>query len=153
MVHRSKKDVWIVVLIFAAVAGPLIAAVVMMIGSRPDPSQALVLLAVSAGIGGLLVVLAVPISYEITPSTLIIRSGVLRHRIPLESIEGIRPTWNPLSAPAWSLDRLRIDYRRGDKKRFALISPQNKTAFLAEVAHSEPGLTLVGPRLVRAPGR
>ncbi len=47
--------------------------------------------------------------------------GALRSRgkIPLAAIDEVRPTRNPMSAPAGSLDRLRIDYSHHGQKRFA----------------------------------
>ena len=44
--------------------------------------------------------------YRLENDALAIRSGPFAMRIPLASITGIRPTRNPLSSPALSLDRL-----------------------------------------------
>ena len=151
MVHRSKKDLWIVLLVAAAVLGPVIAGIARLTASRPATGEALILIAAGLGFGAVLLLLAAPTYYQITPGTLIIKSGVLRHRIPLASIEAIRPTRNPLSAPAWSLDRLRIDYRHGDGMRFALVSPQDKRGFMEEVAGADAGLTADATGVRRAP--
>lgn len=152
MVHRTKKDLWIVLLVAAAVLGPPVAGIARLAGARPAPGEALMLVVVGLGIGVLLLLLAVPTRYEVTASTFIIRSGVLRHRIPLAAIEAIRPTRNPLSAPAWSLDRLRIDYRHGAGTRSALVSPQDKGAFLDDLARADAGLSRSGDTLTRAAG-
>ncbi len=82
-----------------------------------------------------------PVRYRITETELIVRSGVLRKRILLDSIEEVHPTRNALSAAAWSLDRLQVNYR--DKQgsiRFLLISPERKKAFLRELADRVPEL-------------
>jgi len=53
---------------------------------------------------GFLILLAYPVHYEITTTTLEIRSGILLHyKIPLSSIKLVVPTRSPLSSPAWSL--------------------------------------------------
>ncbi|MBI2956490.1 MAG: PH domain-containing protein [Acidobacteria bacterium] len=80
-----------------------------------------------------------PITYELAASELLIRSGlVLRWRIPLEAIEEVRETRNPLSSPAWSLDRLEVRYRRPASSGVILISPRDKAAFLRELAARVP---------------
>ncbi len=97
----------------------------------------------------IILVFAYPVSYEITVSNLLVQSGLFRYRIPLSSIERVHPTRNPLSAPAWSLDRLRINYRKKGKITFALISPENKEAFLRELAQKASYLELRGDEVIR----
>ena len=93
----------------------------------------------------ILVLLAYPVNYEITNSTLEIRSGILLHyKISLSSIVRVVPTRNPLSSPAWSLDRLRIDYLKNSKKRVVLISPKDKKTFLSELIERTPSLGFNG---------
>ena len=65
--------------------------------------------------------------YELSRETLVVRSGPFRWNICLAEIKSITPTHNPLSSPALSLDRLRIEYGQG---RAVMISPNNKVAFL-----------------------
>jgi len=65
--------------------------------------------------------------YDLSGGTLIIRSGPFRWSIPVADIKSITPTRNPLSSPALSLDRLRIEYGR---ERAVMISPNQKEAFL-----------------------
>ncbi|GIV59560.1 MAG: hypothetical protein KatS3mg043_0649 [Rhodothermaceae bacterium] len=97
--------------------------------------------------GALLVLLAtlsliVPCRYRLAADALLIRSGVIRYRVPYDAIVRVRPTRNPLASPALSLDRLRIDYRAGNRRRFVLISPRHRQSFLHELATCVPGLTL-----------
>jgi hypothetical protein len=88
--------------------------------------------------------LAWPTRYELHEQELVIRSGVIRYRIPYSEIRAVTPSRNPLSAPAWSLDRLRIDRKRG----YALISPRDKEGFLRVLAARTDQLTLRGDRLL-----
>jgi hypothetical protein len=55
------------------------------------------------------------------------RCGPFRWRVPLREITRIEPSRTPLSGPALSLDRLRIDYRRGE---WIVVSPRNREAFV-----------------------
>ena len=93
--------------------------------------------------------LVVPMYYEIGPTELLVRSGLLRYHVPLDGIESVRPSHNPLSSPAMSLDRLRIDYRVKGHKRVILISPADKSGFLDQLALAAPGLVREGDSLRR----
>ena len=86
--------------------------------------------------------LAYPVTYEITENELVIRSGKRKIPVELSSIESVRPSRNPLSSPAWSLDRLRIDYHRKGKLTWLLISPEDRSAFLNELMGKTGGLSL-----------
>jgi hypothetical protein len=83
--------------------------------------------------------------YEVTSADLIIRSGPFRTRVPLDAIVKVIPTNNPLSAPAPSLDRLEISYRRKDGATvFTLIAPQDKEGFVRDLASVAPHLRRAG---------
>ncbi len=90
-----------------------------------------------------------PLYYEITPSSLLIRSGWVRRKIPLESIQSVVPSRNPLASPALSLDRLQVNYTQGILPRAILISPRDKAAFLRALVMNAGTLELQGDRLVR----
>jgi membrane protein YdbS with pleckstrin-like domain len=92
----------------------------------------------------LLLALAVPTRYELHSDQLVIRSGLIRYRIPYAAVRGVEPTRNPLSAPAWSLDRLKIKRPSG----FALISPKDKDGFMRALLERAPHLKRDGDRLV-----
>jgi hypothetical protein len=86
-------------------------------------------------------------SYSLDPENLTIRVGPITSKIPIADIIEAYPTRNPLSAPAWSLDRLRI---RVSSRRFgALISPVRKREFLQELAGLAPHLYLKENGVVR----
>ncbi|MDY6949903.1 MAG: PH domain-containing protein [Thermodesulfobacteriota bacterium] len=76
--------------------------------------------------------------YILTKEDLIIRCLSRETRIPLRDIVEVFPTHNPLSAPACSLDRLRIKFKGA---RFgALISPKDKMAFMYDLLSRCPQL-------------
>jgi hypothetical protein len=78
---------------------------------------------------------------------LLVRFGICRQRIPLADIAEVHPTHNPLSSPALSLDRLRVQYGQGFFKA-VMISPADRNGFLDDLAH-KAGLKREGDRLVR----
>lgn len=149
MTYSSKKDVWLVSLIAAAAVAPFAVGLSMLLSDRPSPLGWVVLLIGSVS-AGLVFGLAVPVSYQVTPSDLIIRSGASRTKIALASIERVRETRSPLSAAALSLDRLRVDYREGGVAEWVLISPADKAGFLRELAEWDKGLVRRGMRVERA---
>ncbi|MDO8944476.1 MAG: PH domain-containing protein [Desulfobacterales bacterium] len=112
-----------------------------------DPADlvaAIVSCVFTAAIYGLLVF---PMRYGIARDELIIRFGVVRQRIPLEAIQEVVPTHNPLSPPALSLDRLAV---RTGTSLFSetMISPADREDFLSTLA-TYSGLKRDGDRLVR----
>jgi hypothetical protein len=158
MVHPAKVDWWLAGLIGGIAVPETAAGVVVLATGKPTPERApgvgVLLLAV-----GLLMALALwgcyTIRYEITSSDLVIRFGPFRSRLPLADIVEVFPTHNPLSAPAPSLDRLRINYRRKNGGMwFALISPKDKEAFVRDLASATPQLrsTGDGPLRLKAEG-
>ena len=84
--------------------------------------------------------------YAFTPDSLLIACGPFRFLVPLSEIRSVRPSRNPLSSPACSLDRLRVEW---GAKRWILISPEDKAQFLHELDERCPQLRLEGERLVR----
>jgi hypothetical protein len=84
--------------------------------------------------------------YELSADFLTIRMGPFKQVIPIADITAAYPTHNPLSAPAWSLDRVRIKTRTS---RFgALIAPESQYRFLSELDSLAPQLERQGERLV-----
>ncbi|PYS44061.1 MAG: hypothetical protein DMF71_05100 [Acidobacteria bacterium] len=72
---------------------------------------------------------------------------LMNRHIPLGAIDEVRPDRNPASAPAWSLDRLRIDYRSDDQPVSILISPADKVLFMQDLMAG--GMKMRGDHLVR----
>ncbi|MET0647601.1 MAG: PH domain-containing protein [Pyrinomonadaceae bacterium] len=149
MTYRSKKDGWLFGLVWGVVLGLL--AVGLMGVLAPFGNPALGWALVRAGAAALLGVMLTtyPLDYEINGAELIARSGFMRWRVPLADIQEVRPTRSAASAPAWSLDRLRVEYLKGAAPRVLLISPEEKGSFMRHLADAAPGLELRGERVVR----
>lgn len=67
--------------------------------------------------------------YTLTDSQLYVDSGLSTQTIELTDITHITPTRSMTSAPALSLDRLKIKYRNKE----ILISPKDKSRFYQEI--------------------
>jgi hypothetical protein len=79
----------------------------------------------------------------------VVRSGQLRWRVPLAAIQAVHPTRSPLSAPALSLDRLRVEYRVNGRQKQIVISPADRAGFYDSLVAAAPGLVKEGDRLRR----
>lgn len=130
---RSKIDWWLVAVVLVSAAVSLMAVIIVAVLESPLLGLAfspLLLLGI-----GLPVWLLRATYYKIEPAELYIRCGPFVWRVPLDDIRAITPTRNPLSSPALSLDRLRIDFGR---KRWIMVSPAEKEAFVAELRKRLP---------------
>lgn len=143
--YKSKVDWWLVPLLAVP---PVVASVVATSSARTgDPIQ------MAFGFGSLLFVtgiyvgLVFPMRYGIGGDRLIVRFGVCRQNVLFQNILEVRPTRNPLSSPALSLDRLHIQFAKGIFKA-VMISPAQREQFLSHLAQSA-GLHRDGDRLVR----
>lgn len=132
---RSRVDWWFHAAVMLAAVASLFALVTVAMEGSVDEALALAPL--------ILLCLAFPIwlmrstYYRFDATQLYIRSGPFRWRVPFNEIRSIKPTRNPLSSPALSLDRLRLEYRN----RAILISPADKQGFIAELKRRVPSLS------------
>lgn len=127
-VYRSQVDQWLLV-VFAVSAAAGVGACVSLLyyGSYLEWMLGAVTLLV--GVGLPLWILQ-STTYTLTTGFLVIRSGPFHWGVPLRQINKVTPTHNPLSSPALSLDRLRIEY---SEVKVIMISPENRRDFLADL--------------------
>jgi len=150
MIFYSKKDTWLVGLVLAAALIPLLIGFYNLFVPGGNPQAGWTPLLTGTTTGAVVLWLTYPLYYEVTSAEVKIRCGMLiRQRIPHSKIEEVSPTRNPASAPAWSLDRLQIKYRHGERSSSTLISPLDKEGFLRALASRGPGLEVQGNRVVR----
>ena len=81
--------------------------------------------------------LMVSIKYEINESQLIIHQAMGKMVIDINTVKSIEPTHTIISAPASSLDRLRISYNKYDD---VVISPQRKEEFIRQLQTINPNI-------------
>lgn len=128
VVFRSKVDVWLgVILIGAAV---ITVGAVLAVALGGSILSGLVIAPVLIFTAILPLWLLKSTYYVLNDTQLTIHSGPFEWRVRLENIQAITRTRNPLSSPALSLDRLRIDY--GPRKSI-MISPLDREGFLTEL--------------------
>src|ERR1700759_55740 len=145
MIYKSKKDWWLFGLVWGAVLAPLVLGLFNVLGGNAQLGWSLVRTGIM--IGAAVLFTTYPLDYEITSGELIARSGFMRWRVPLGSIQEVSASRNPASAPAWSLDRLRVEYVKNGAARSLYISPQDKRVFMRDLADAAPGLELRGDRV------
>ena len=131
VVFRSAVDAWLAILVFAAMVIAPVAVVASLVAAWPGwlPAAGTLLLALLGP--AIVFLLAWPARYVVESDRLVVRAGLcLRWTVLLDAIEAIEPSSNPLSSPAWSLNRLRVTYREGRSgtKRL-LISPARREQF------------------------
>jgi len=78
--------------------------------------------------------------YRIDGDDLRIRSGLISWHVAIHSIETIVPTRSIASAPALSLDRLAIHYRKDGARKTILVSPLDKRGFIAALKDVNPSI-------------
>jgi hypothetical protein len=145
-VYPSKRDAWVMWLLWASVIGMMAAAIAVWVDPAPLGFR-VGISALLAGTAVLVVWLVYSTSYSFGRDKLVVRAGPIRWRVKLDLIEEVRPTRNPLSSPALSLDRLHIRY--GGSRMGIMISPENKAVFLQDLAVRVDGLEFEGDRVVR----
>ena len=129
MVFPSKIDSWLLMLIAMTVLVSLGAAVATL--AQSVDASSLLAAAIAILLGALFPLwLFASTDYRVSDGECLVRSGPFRWRIPLDDIEAVRATRNPLSSPALSLDRLEIRYAGGRK---IMISPLDRAGFLAAI--------------------
>jgi hypothetical protein len=143
--YRSQVDAWLVpVLLVPPVVSLGLTARALVVGNSVDLTWSLLALGVVVLIYGGLVF---PLRYLVGEGRLEVRSGFHRQRIPLAEIQRVKPTRNPLSSPALSLDRLEIRWGPG-LFQAVLISPTPRDEFLTHLA-TEAGLVRKGGQWIR----
>ena len=125
---KSKIDRWLLYLLIAVM---IFEVVVMSIAATRVNSagEATILIVAALAIVALIGSMLIGTHYTVEGDTLRIACGPFRKKVPIDAIESVEPTRNPLSSPALSLDRLLIRYG----SRRIMVSPADKAGFLKAV--------------------
>ncbi len=127
-IYRSKIDTWIGAVLGGAPMASAFGS--WQLAHAPVPGGWIIAVLI------LLLGVCLPLSilffttYRITDAHLTIRSGVFTWKVPVRAISRVEPTRDPVSSPALSLDRIRIEYGSANA---VLISPVKKDDFLREL--------------------
>lgn len=131
--YRSAIDWWVANLL---IGSPLF-CVGLGIYFLSSSFSAGILIILGGFVEALLIVLFLPCHYTLDDEHLLVRSGILKKKIQYKGIKKIEPSTCLLSAPAFSLKRIRIESEDG----VILISPVNRDEFInllkARSIHSE----------------
>jgi hypothetical protein len=126
-VYTSRIDAWLTVLLLGTMG-----IVLFQCWSSYDAAPRESLLAGIATIVTVTLLLALswPCTYTLTESHLVIRSGLVRWRIPYRDIVGVRKSRSVWAGPALSLQRVKVSLHG----RFMLVSPRDREQFITELA-------------------
>lgn len=131
MIYRSKIDLWLLLLVFIPLSIPL------WIGIREN---SLDFLLIESPIIAFIVYLFLQTKYRITGTVLNVKAGFLINEdIDIKTIKSIKKTYNPISSPALSINRLGIIY--GDSS-YILISPKKRKEFIAHLLEINPDINV-----------
>lgn len=129
-VYPSKVDAWLVTVFLGALFG--------MVGLSGYLFSvhfwAGVYCLLTAFVTGLCIyACCLPCRYTLKRDHLHIQAGFIQDKVPYDAITDTTPTRNPLSAPALSLDRVKIGLKGNSFANFKLISPVRQDEFIAEL--------------------
>ncbi|MFP9100008.1 PH domain-containing protein [Flavobacterium sp. RHBU_24] len=132
-VYKSKIG-WEIIALLAACFIPAF------IAEANTPGKGTGGLYVMAGVMVLVIALLCTTYYKVKGTTLRAYVLFIPYRpVAILSITKIEETFNPLSAPATSIDRLGITHGDG----YLLISPKDKAGFIAHMQQINPGIVFV----------
>ncbi|MGX6443330.1 PH domain-containing protein [Neobacillus sp. K501] len=77
--------------------------------------------------------------YEIDGEDLKIVAGPFKQNVNIMNIKRIKSTNNPLSSPALSLKRIKLEYGKWD---FAIISPKDEVSFCNKLNEINPAIVV-----------
>ena len=130
LVFKSKIDLWV---------GAIFTLLPIIMISAAIEERDVVPIVITVLLIGMLAVLFFGTKYVIDGDELIIYGGIYKKKIAINQITSLRPTKNPLSAPAMSLDRIEITYNH---MQIALVSPKDKEIFIKKLIEVNPSIQL-----------
>ena len=136
LVFRSKRDLWLTGAVGLSAAGLLASAISALLSGPLSPPVILAALGCFGGVG--LCLGALNTHYVLDVHALRIVSTPFGWTVPYAELRSVAPSASPLSSPALSLDRLELAYVRGGRRRTVLISPDDRGAFIEELARRAP---------------
>lgn len=149
MRYYSKVDTWLIVPLCVGLLLPFLVGGFLLFSPAIPKGISLLTFSVEIAIYVFVLSLIYPMYYEITPTMLLIRSGLIRIWIPLEAIQQVFPERYWQSSPALSVDRLCVNYSQAGAVRSIHISPQDKQRFMQDLASYDGGLEVKDGQVVR----
>jgi membrane protein YdbS with pleckstrin-like domain len=148
-VYSTKIDWWLRPLLLVPLFGG--GASIYTGLARSDATTVLIGAAALAAYALLTVALGWPIRYTVSPQELEVRFGVIRRHLPWDRVIDMQLSRNPLSSPAFSLDRIAVRFTTtAGHERSLLISPPDREQFLADCARASGRHRVTAGHLVRS---
>ncbi|PEL06521.1 PH domain-containing protein [Bacillus sp. AFS017336] len=142
MKFKVKKNPLLVVLILSLI--PIIISVPIISILEGDSAGIIISLVVFVFLLPILIVLAWALFHtyhELTETEFKSKFGFIKINIPYSEIRTVCFSNNPVSSPAWTFKRLKIEYKRYE---FALLSlPKDEEIFLREIKKHCPDATIL----------
>ncbi|KGO85548.1 hypothetical protein Q765_15155 [Flavobacterium rivuli WB 3.3-2 = DSM 21788] len=130
-VYPSKIGVWLMVILITATVPGFYAAI-----AKQDYAGLPVLIIVTIFV----VHLIATTRYTIDGIMLRVQSGfIVNKKVSITTISKVVETYNPISSPAASLDRLQVYYNNGT----VIISPKDKAGFIGHLQSVNPNIVFV----------
>lgn len=127
-VFKSKIDVWLLLVIYVPVTIAIVTGII---------DQKWEMLAINIFIVIVVTYLFTGTKYIINNNTLYIKIGAIQiEKLDIHKLKKIEKTFNPLSAPALSLKRLKLSY--GESFGYTLISPKEREQFINAILEINP---------------
>jgi hypothetical protein len=126
--YRSKISSGLVIFLLAVMALPIYGTV-----TNGDLVGLVIVLSVFVFV----IYIFISTHYTIANDILWIQCGFMKKSIPISRITEISPSKNPISSPAASLDRLKINYLPNN---WILVSPANKAGFCSDLKRINPSI-------------
>lgn len=123
LVFVTRVDAWLVILVGLALSLCFFEAWRL---REASPAGSMAALGIGAFSLAAILAFTVPCRYTLEADHLFIRCGLIARRIPYSEMTRIALSTNVLSAPALSLQRVRIDHGRS----FQLVSPRDRKGFV-----------------------
>lgn len=125
-VYPSRVDSWLALVLAGT---PLAVVTVGVFTLNKSPGAGIVAIVMGIFIGGLIAALSIPCVYTLGDDSLRIKSGILEEVIALREIRGAEQSFSLWSAPALSLQRVKITLADGSR----VISPRDRDGFIADL--------------------
>ena len=130
--YKSKIDCWLIIVLIAT--SILLLTLVYL---NFDRQNLHVDIFFSVLLSSLALVIWLPVlsTYYVVDSKILkIHSIFLKWEISLHSIQRIEETSDFLSAPALSLDRIKIEYKKDGTSKSTMVSPVDKADFIKQIS-------------------
>lgn len=131
-IYKSKIDRWLIIVL--AISSLFLLALIYSNFDIQTLYEDLFFLVLLSSLT-LLIWLPIPTTYYVVDSEILkIHSIFLKWEIPLNSIQKIEQTSDSLSAPALSLDRMKIEYIKEGMCKSVMVSPRHKADFIKQIS-------------------